>query len=248
MKETDKRRTQDGNRKQKVYKKNIKRRNKTYRNNNNRLQKYNNCIEIYMEILLKVGQCVSVSFRSNQIPMHGLLLLRWRNYCAFKTGCVCSQGGCLVADFNAGVFAEFDMLCIFNVYIFYLFCLTVILYFMPTDSDINKFPIFYCVILGTVRNWTVTIIFYIVWKRIYCFVCTVSQRDVYKGNYYVLLFIYVCSVVNYTKGGDAALRPRLRTVVCVCIMPRLKTHSKKTDTRDDASDKTLLYARQSNWI
>lgn len=228
--------------------KKIKRRNKTYRNNNNRLQKYNDCIEIYIEILLKAN---AWAFRS--VPI--------RFQC---TGCcccccvgvttalsrrgVCSQGGCLVADFNAGVFAEFDMLCIFNVYIFYLFCLTVILYFMPTDSDINKFPIFYCVILGTVGNWTVTIIFYIVWKRIYCFVCTVSQRDVYKGNYYVLLFIYVCSVVNYTKGGDAALRPRLRTVVCVCIMPRLKTHSKKTDTRDDASDKTLLYARQSNWI
>lgn len=67
MKETDKRRTQDGNRKHKIYKKKTKRRNKTYRNNNNRLQKYNDCIGKYMEILLKVGQCVSVSFRSNPI-------------------------------------------------------------------------------------------------------------------------------------------------------------------------------------
>lgn len=61
-------------------------------------------------------------------------------------------------------------------------------------------------------------------------------------------YLFMYAPLLTTKGGDAALRARLRTVVCVCIMPRLKTHCKKTDTRDDASDKTLLYARQSNWI
>lgn len=99
--------------------KKIKRRNKTYRNNNNRLQKYNDCIEIYMEILLKVGQCVSVSFRSNQIPMHGLLLLRWRNYCAFKTGCVLS-GGLLGCRFQLRGCSQSLICCVFLMFIFFI--------------------------------------------------------------------------------------------------------------------------------
>lgn len=139
---------------------------------------------------------------------HGLLLLlRWRNYCVCQEG-VCAaalKGGCRFA--RGGVSRDLYAVYICMIrFCFFVFDLTEILYFLPTD-----------IIYINSKSYTLCTI---------QFLYTVLT-DLYKGNYDVyLLFIYVC--------GERTLC--VLVCVCMYNVPRLKTHREKTDTRDETTE------------
>lgn len=161
-----------------------------------------------VDTLQSSSRSVPIQIQSDS-NAHGLLLLRWRNYCVCQEG-VCAaavKGGCRLA--RGGVSRD-----LYAVYI----CM--IRFFFRFWSDGNF------IFLANKYKWKILKVTQSVT------LCTIQClytvfTDLYKANYDVcLLFIYVC--------GERTLC----VFVCVCMynVPRLKTHREKTDTRDETSE------------
>lgn len=87
-----------------------------------------------VDTLQSSSRSVPIQIQSDS-NAHGLLLLRWRNYCVCQegVGAAAVKGGCRLA--RGGVSRDLYAVYICMIRFFFVFDLTEILYFLPTSIN-----------------------------------------------------------------------------------------------------------------